>query len=171
MRAHIEEQKLLTDGMNLDLKRRLSVVIVDASTSSMSVALSVLEFHEVVDLIGRAANFEEIVQLLLNQQPDVVLVDLEMPLANVAILAITLAGRGSVKIIGMCTRKNISLVPVETLTAVDALIHKECLREKFLAILYAHFGSTAASFSISSPPKPEQAANQWRSGTSCRDAN
>ena len=52
MRADIEKPGLFTNTTN-GLARRPRVVIADASPSFMSVVLSVLEFHEVVDLVGR----------------------------------------------------------------------------------------------------------------------
>jgi DNA-binding NarL/FixJ family response regulator len=169
VRAEIQESKLLTNARNGDRTDRLRAVIADASPEFMSVVLRMLEFHEVVDLIGRAATFEEVVQLVLKQQPDLVLIDLEMPLANLAIPAMILASRRLVTIVGMCAGQTVSSTPVEIMTTVDALIHKGRLREELPSFLRRHFRNTAAAFSISSPPEREHAMNRWRSGFSLQD--
>lgn len=171
MRADMEKLDSLPDATNSDLTRRFRVVIADASPNVMSVVLSVLEFHEVVDLIGRAATVEEVVQLVLHQQPDLVLIDLEMRLSRLAIPAIVLASRNPVKIIGICDGEFMSLISTEILRTVDALIHKECLREEFLTLLRAYFRSTADFVSISSPLGPEEATDQWWSGLSPQIVN
>jgi len=44
---------------------RLSVIVADGSPRYLDTVCKVLEFHEVVDLVGRAANFEETIQLVV----------------------------------------------------------------------------------------------------------
>ena len=61
---------------------RLRLIVADGSLQYMESVLAVLELHAIVDLIGRAANFEEIIEIVVNHQPDVVLVDLDMPLES-----------------------------------------------------------------------------------------
>jgi len=164
MRADVEKPSSLEDGTKTDPTGRLRVVIADASPGFMSVVLSLLEFHEVVDLIGRAATFEETVELVLKQQPDLILIDLDMRLANLAIPVIIFALRRLVKIIGLCTGEKVSFARSEILMTVDAVIHKERLSEDLLTVLHAHFPQYCGSVSISSPPGLDHAMNQWPSG-------
>jgi DNA-binding NarL/FixJ family response regulator len=163
MRAAIEKLEPSTNATIAGTARRLRVVIADASMDFMAVVLSLLEFHEIVDLIGRASTFEEVVQLVVNHEPDVVLIDLDMPLANLAIAAIILSARSPVRVIGMCSGETTSMPPVEILTSMDASVHKEHLKDEFLVVLHSYLSGTAACHWISSSPKHEQAIDRWRS--------
>jgi len=168
MRANMEHPEWLAHLANSDLTRRLRVMIADASPGYMSVVLSVLEFHDVVDLVGRVATFEDAVSLALKYQPDLVLIDLAMLRANRAIPAIIRASRDSIAIVGICNGETAPLVSTAILKTVDAFIHKERLREEFLNLLDAHWCSSEAFFSISSSRKAEQTTDRWRSGQFCQ---
>jgi CheY-like chemotaxis protein len=152
---------------NTGANRRLRAVLADQSAQSAAVVVSLLEFHEAVDLIGRAANFEETILLVRNHQPDLVLIDLEMPLASLAIPAIILSAPSAVRVVGMCTEATIGAGPgelpgaVDALLHVDALIHKDRLQDEFPTVLDALFGSTAVCTSISSPTNDEPADDLW----------
>ena len=61
---------------------RLRVILADGWVECMDTILALLELRSVVDLIGRAANFEETIELVVNHQPDLVLVDLDIPLVH-----------------------------------------------------------------------------------------
>jgi DNA-binding NarL/FixJ family response regulator len=117
----------------------------------MAVVLALLEFHELVDLIGRAANFEETIELVVNHQPDLVLIDLEMPLANLAIPAIILSTRTSVRVLGMCAGEASRRESLDALTSLNALLHKSRLRQEFLPVVEALYNGTATLNPISSP--------------------
>jgi DNA-binding NarL/FixJ family response regulator len=136
--------------------RRLRVVVADGSSLSMTVVLSLLEYHELVDMIGRVANFEEMIQLVANHQPDLVLIDLDMPLANLAIPAIILCAHSSVKIVGMCTGETIPSQHLDMVTTVNALIHKERLSEEFATVVDALYSGGPALNAISLPRKVDQ---------------
>ena len=72
--------------------RRLKLIIADGSPQYLDTVRTVLDFHETVDLLGRAANFQETIQLAsLCLLPDLVLMDFEIPAAMVAIAAIVTA--------------------------------------------------------------------------------
>ena len=107
---------------------RLRVIVADRSLQYMESVSAVLELHAIVDLTGRAANFEE------THQPDVVLVDLDMPFVNLIVPAVILSTRAAVKVVGMYEVALPSHVD-SVLTLLDALIRKEDLRQKFLPLL------------------------------------
>jgi DNA-binding NarL/FixJ family response regulator len=144
--------------------RRLRVVVADESSLSMTVVLSLLEYHELVDLIGRAASFEETIQLVANHQPDLVLIDLDMPLANLVIPAMILCAHSSVKVVGMCAGETIPSQRLDMLTTVNALIHKERLSEEFATVVDALYSGAPALNAISSPRKVEQVVDRRWSG-------
>jgi DNA-binding NarL/FixJ family response regulator len=105
----------------------------------MESVLAVLELHAIVDLTGRAANFEEIIELVVTHQPDVVLVDLDMPFVNLIVPAVILSTRAAVRVVGMYDLALPSHVN-GVLTILDALIRKEDLRQEFLPLLGALYG-------------------------------
>jgi len=102
---------------------RLRVILADGSVECMDTILALLELRSVVDLIGRAANFEETIELVVNHQPDLVLVDLDIPLVNLVIPAIILCRAAAVKVVGLSQGVFPSHAN-DPLMAVDALIHK-----------------------------------------------
>jgi DNA-binding NarL/FixJ family response regulator len=118
---------------------RLRVIVADGSLQYMESVLAVLELHAIVDLTGRAANFEEIIELVVTHQPDVVLVDLDMPFVNLIVPAVILSTRAAVKVVGMYDVALPSHVH-RVLTILDALIRKEDLRQEFLPLLGALWG-------------------------------
>jgi CheY-like chemotaxis protein len=113
---------------------RLRVIVADGSLQYMKSVSAVLELHAIVDLTGRAANFEEIIELVVTHQPDVVLVDLDMPFVNLIVPAVILSARAAVKVVGMYEVALPSHVD-SVLTLLDALIRKKDLRQKFLPLL------------------------------------
>ena len=59
--------------------RRLRLIVADGTPGYLDTVRNVLEFHDIVDLLGRAANFEETIHLTVNLRPDLILLDMEMP--------------------------------------------------------------------------------------------
>ena len=90
--------------------RRLRLIVADGTPGYLDTVRNVLEFHDIVDLLGRAANFEETIHLTVNLRPDLILLDMEMPSAMVAIAAISTTA-ADVEIVGCsmpvfpCTRQ------------------------------------------------------------------
>jgi DNA-binding NarL/FixJ family response regulator len=119
---------------------RLRVILADASLHYMETVLTLIDLHEIVDLIGRAANFEETIQLVVNHQPDLVLLDLDMPSANLILPAIILSTTARVKVVGMSPVSSFSSYADDVLIAVNALVHKEDLGQEFLPIVEALYG-------------------------------
>jgi len=113
---------------------RLRVILADGSVECMDTILALLELRSVVDLIGRAANFEETIELVVNHQPDLVLVDLDIPLVNLVIPAIILCRAAAVKVVGLSQGVFPSHAN-DPLMAVDALIHKQDLYHDLLRLL------------------------------------
>ena len=50
--------------------QRLSAVVADGSARYLDTVCAIEEFHEIVDLVGRATNFEESIELALDFRPD-----------------------------------------------------------------------------------------------------
>jgi len=116
--------------------QRLSVVVADGSARYLDTVCAVEEFHEIVDLVGRATNVEETIAMALDFRPDLVLMDIEMASAHVAIAAIVLANPET-KMIGVSAADSIPLETPSLILSFSALLHQSRLREEFLPALNA----------------------------------
>jgi DNA-binding NarL/FixJ family response regulator len=150
-------------GQNLSLEpeaRRLSVVVADGSSKYLDTIYAVEEFHEIVDLVGRATNFEETIELALSLRPDLVLMDIEMPAADLAVRAILLSRPGT-KIVGVSAGDSIPLETPTLILSFSALLHQSRLRQEFvpaLDALYSYpatFGPLPVRPSLRQPPPPQ----------------
>ena len=116
--------------------QRLSAVVADGSARYLDTVCAVEEFHEIVDLVGRATNFEETIELALDFRPDLVLMDIAMASAHLAVAAILLA-TAETKIIGVSAADSIPLETPSLILSFSALLHQSRLREEFLPALNA----------------------------------
>jgi DNA-binding NarL/FixJ family response regulator len=122
---------------------RLSAVVADGTPTYLETVCQVLDLHDRVDLIGRAANFDETIQLVVNLRPDLVLMDIEMPSAMLVIAAVTIVG-ADVQIVGMSFAGCIPLAAPGLILSVNALIHKGRLSNELLPLLQTMHRSRAA---------------------------
>jgi len=123
--------------------QRLKLIVADGTPRYLDTVRNVSAFHGIVDLRGRAANFEETIQLSVNLRPDLVLIDIEMPSAMVAIAAI-IATATDVQIVGMFD----ACIPLHApalLLSVSAFIDKARLRNDLLPVLHGLSRGRAAS--------------------------
>jgi DNA-binding NarL/FixJ family response regulator len=130
---------------------RLRVILADGSVECMETILALLELHSIVDLIGRAANFEETIELVVNHQPDLVLVDLDIPLVNLVIPTIILCKCADVRVVGLSQGVFPSHAN-DPLMAVDALIHKQDLCRELVPVISALYGRPQVVSPISAQP-------------------
>ena len=61
---------------------KLRAVVVDRSSSYVAVICALLEFDDVVDVVGMASNGVDALEVIANLQPDLILVDVEMSYPN-----------------------------------------------------------------------------------------
>ena len=123
--------------------QRLRLIVADGTPRYLETVRNLSEFHGIVDLLGRAANFEETIQLAVNLRPDLVLIDVEMPSAMVAIAAI-IATATDVQIVGMFD----ACIPLQApalILSVSAFIDKARLRNDLLPVLHGLIRGRAAS--------------------------
>ena len=133
---------------------RLRIVVADGSARSLDTVVAVLEFDEIVELVGRAQNCEQTIELVVSLQPDLVLIDIAMPSANLAIGAI-LVSAAETKILGMAA-DSIPLEAPSLILSCSALIHQSRLREEFLPALHALDGALLAFAPRLVWPSPQQ---------------
>ena len=123
--------------------RRLRLIVADGTPGYLDTIRNVLEFQDIVDLLGRAANFEETIHLTVNLRPDLVLLDMEMPSAMVAIAAISTTA-ADVEIVGMFN----ACIPLHApglLLSVSAFMDKARFCTDFLPVLHALIRCRATS--------------------------
>lgn len=125
--------------------RKLRAVLADESREYMEVVLNLLELHEHVDLIGRAANLAETVHLVLNYEPELLLLDLDMHLANLVVPSVHLSSRSIVRIVGLFIDETISLRHMHCLTGISQLVHRKRFRQEFLSAIDALYGKRGDS--------------------------
>ena len=114
---------------------KLRVLVADGSTQYLAVICTLFDFHKTVDLVGHAASFKEAIKMSVSLQPDLVLMDLEMPSAETAISIINLCSdRDGTRIVGMSDEDSIRL---DLILAVSAIVAKPRLQQEFLPILSA----------------------------------
>jgi DNA-binding NarL/FixJ family response regulator len=122
-------------------EHKLRAIVVDGTPAGIEVVSTLLDFHEVVDVVGRAANIDEAFELAINLRPDLILVDIEMPSANLLVTALILCNTfAGIRIIGLCEEKSIPVKAPGLILDVDAFIHKANFREEFQRVMDALYG-------------------------------
>jgi len=135
--SYVEQSQYSIDGADT---ARVRAVMVDSSPTYLQAVCALLDFHEIVDLVGRAANFHESVQLVVDLRPDLIFVDLNMPCLDflVALMALS-ADVADIKIVAMSPEESIPLQAPGLILNVDAFIHKARIRQEFPAVFKALF--------------------------------
>jgi DNA-binding NarL/FixJ family response regulator len=134
---YVEQSQYSFDGADAG---RVRAVVVDGSPTYLQEVCALLDFHEIVDLVGRAANFNESIQLVVDLQPDLILVDLNMPCVDFLIALMVLSSDvADVKIVAMSPEESIPLQAPGLILNVDAFIHKARIRQEFLPVFKALF--------------------------------
>jgi hypothetical protein len=80
--------------------------------------------------------------LVVNHSPDVLLLDLDMHLANLIAPAAVLSSRTQLKIVGLCIDETISFRQLDCITGVNVLIHRSRFRQEFLSVVNALYGNS-----------------------------
>ena len=134
---YVEQSQYSFDGADV---ARIRAVVVDGSPTYLQAVCALLDFHEIVDLVGRAANFNESLQLVVDLRPDLILVDLNMPCVDFLIALMVLSGDASdMKVVAMCHEESIPLQAPSLILNVNAFIHKARIRQEFLSVFRALF--------------------------------
>lgn len=130
---------------------RFSVIVADGTPGYLETVRVLMDFHDIVDVLGRASNFEETIQLAVTLRPDLVLMDVEMPSAMVAIAAIvtTVADVHMVGLFAGC----IPLEAAGLVLAVNAFVDKTRLRTELLPLLQGMYSNRRASVHKFAPPR------------------
>jgi DNA-binding NarL/FixJ family response regulator len=135
---------------------KVRAIVVDPSRDAIDVVCDLLEFHHLLDLVGRAGNADEGLGLAISLKPDLILLDVAMPHAHALVAAIMLSNDlPDVKIVALSSEDSVPASMVSLILDVSALIHKEKLKEEFPSVFRALFEGTESHRKCFSP-HPEQ---------------
>jgi two-component system, NarL family, invasion response regulator UvrY len=115
----------------------LSVIIVDDQAPFRLAAKAVLRRMEGFELVGEAENGVEAISLAHELQPDLVLMDINMPeMGGIEATRLIMAERPETVVI-LCSTYGVSDLPPEAATSgARAYVHKEQLEAKTLRRLW-----------------------------------
>lgn len=119
---------------------KVQAIVVDPSRDAFSVVCDLLEFHDLVDLVGRASNADEALGLAVSLKPDLILLDVAMPHAHALVAAIMLSNDlPDTKIVALSAEDSVPAGMVSLILDVSALIHKAKLKHEFPQVFHALF--------------------------------
>ncbi len=122
---------------------KLRAIVVDPSRNAIDVVCDLLEFHHLIDLVGRASNADEALGLAFSLKPDLILLDVGMPHAHALVAAIMLSNDlPDVKIVALSAEDSVPATMVSLILDVSALIHKAKLKQEFPSVFHALFNGT-----------------------------
>jgi DNA-binding NarL/FixJ family response regulator len=115
----------------------LSVIVVDDQAPFRLAAKAVLRRMEGFELVGEAGNGVEAISLAHEVQPDLVLMDINMPeMGGIEATRLIMAERPETVVI-LCSTYGVSDLPPEAATSgARAYVHKEQLEAKTLRRLW-----------------------------------
>ena len=64
------------------MANRIKVVIVDDSEQTRDNIASIISFEKDIEIVGEAENGEEAIEVVRSKKPDIVLMDINMPLLD-----------------------------------------------------------------------------------------
>ena len=157
--VQIEQTKVAVVGPNP--ARRLRVILADGSDEYMKIVLALLDLHERIDLIGRAANFSEATQLVVNHSPDLLVLDLDMHLANLIVPAAVLSSPTQVRIVGVCIDETISFRQLGSMSGVNLLVHRSRFQQEFLSMINMLYGNNDLNAQSQYVPELDSARTKY----------
>ena len=117
---------------------RARAIVVDNSADYVDVVLALLDFHEFIDLVGRASNVDEALQLVEDLRPELVLVDLGFPGAYILITALARVGAFTgIQVVAMSEADSLPVQAPQLILKVRAFIRKTRFREEFPLVFRA----------------------------------
>ena len=125
--------------------QRLRAVVVDDSPGYMEVICALLEMEDSVEIAGRANNGADAIQAIAHLQPDLLIMDVQMPLVNGLAAALFLSEYFPMtKIVLMSADDSPQLRTACLASGARAFIYKAKFRELFRHTLRAVFEESSA---------------------------
>jgi CheY-like chemotaxis protein len=114
---------------------KLRAVVVDDSPNFIQVICALMELDEAVDVVGRATNGADAIQAVAHLQPDLVVMDVQMPLLDGLVAASFLWQQFGTAIILMSGDESSQLREECLASGAVAFIYKPNFREEFMPAL------------------------------------
>jgi two-component system, NarL family, nitrate/nitrite response regulator NarL len=129
---------------------RIRAVVVDDSPSYLEVVCAMLEVDDVVDVVARASNGADAIPAVANLRPDLLLMDVDMPLVDgLSAAAFVSVQFPSTKIVLMSAEDSPELRDACAACGAIAFIYKAHFRDEFIQALWetfpGHFHAGTAS--------------------------
>jgi CheY-like chemotaxis protein len=121
---------------------KLRAVVVDDSPNFIQVICALMELEEAVDVVGRATNGADAIQAVAHLQPDLVVMDVQMPLLDGLVAASFLWQQFGTAIILMSGDESPQLREECLASGAVAFIYKPNFREEFMPALREIFALT-----------------------------
>lgn len=126
--------------------QRLRAVVVDDSREYLDVTCALLQLEDVIDVVGRAENGADAIHAVAHLQPDLLIMDVQMPLVN-GLSAATFVSVEfpSTKIILISSDDSLPLRDICEVCGAHAFIPKGRFRQEFMLTLRAIFQESRAT--------------------------
>jgi two-component system response regulator DesR len=116
--------------------RRIRTVVVDDSPTFLQVTCALLELDPLIDVVARAGKGGEAIETVLKLQPDLVLMDVNMPYLDGLTLAWFFARRFPVaRVVLMSTDNTPELLEACGEAGAFDFVHKENFRQEFSSVM------------------------------------
>ena len=130
----------LANAFLLNAPRRLRTVVVDDSRDYLDVACALFEIEDVIDVVGRAENGADAIQAVAHLQPDLLVMDVHMPLISglsaATFVSVEFPG---IKIILMSSDDSLPLRDICELCGAHAFIPKSGFPQDFMPTVHSLF--------------------------------
>jgi pilus assembly protein CpaE len=127
-------------------RRRPRVIVVDDSPNYQEIVCTLIEMDDVVDIVGRASNGADAIQTVAHLRPDLLVMDVEMPLVDGLAAAQFLSRHFPITVIMLMSADNSQLRRAACLeSGARAFIYKPNFREEFLRALERAFDITSVT--------------------------
>jgi two-component system NarL family response regulator len=116
--------------------KRIRTVVVDDSPTFLEVTCELLELDPLIDVVARAGKGGEAIETVLKLQPELVLMDVNMPYLDGLTLAWFFARRfPGARVVLMSTDKSQELLDAAEEAGAFDFVHKENFRQEFGAVI------------------------------------
>jgi len=116
--------------------RRLRIVVADDSPTFLEVVCALLELEEEVDVIARVGDGLEAIEVVADLQPDLVLMDVEMPQLDGLTAAVLISERAPLTTIVLMSSEDSAELRTDcSAFGAERFLHKPDLRREFPMVL------------------------------------
>lgn len=129
-------ETILSAAVEEPSPRRIRTVVVDDSPTFLQVTCELLELDPLIDVVARAGKGGEAIETVLKLQPELVLMDVNMPYLDGLTLAWFFARRFPVaRVVLMSTDNTPELLEAVEESGAFDFVHKENFRQEFCTVM------------------------------------